>query len=183
VKLVLKAMASEGKEAVWSMGDDTPLAALSRLPRPLYAYFKQRFAQVTNPPIDPLRETMVMSLDVLLGQRSGYLEEGPEHAAGLVRLKTPVLLEPQMAALRRLEGPLASFKLDAAFDAAQGPAGLQPAVEQLCQSAERAVDDGRGVIILSDRAIGFNRAPIPMLMAVGAVHHHLIRAGCRPAGP
>ncbi len=178
LKLVVRTMAVEGKEAVWSMGDDTPLAVLSRLNRSFYTYFKQRFAQVTNPPIDPLREQTVMSLEMLLGPSTGYLEDGPEYAR-MVRIPTPVLLEPDLAALRRLSGPLACATLDATFDAGQGPAGLEPGLDQLCRDAERAVDAGYGILVVSDRAVSPERAPIPMLLAVGAVHHHLIRVGKR----
>src|SRR5581483_10872043 len=120
----------------------------------------------------------VMSLEMLLGPSTGYLEDGPEYAR-MVRIPTPVLLEPDLAALRRLSGPLACATLDATFDAGQGPAGLEPGLDQLCRDAERAVDAGYGILVVSDRAVSPERAPIPMLLAVGAVHHHLIRVGKR----
>ena len=179
VKFVVRPMGVEGADPVWSMGDDTPPAILSSVPRLLYTYFKQRFAQVTNPPIDPLRERLVMSLRTELGPRGSFLVDGPEHAR-LLHLESPILPVEQLERIRALAEPtLRATTLDATFAVAAGPRGLKSAIEALAQAAEQAVEDGATLLILSDRAVGERRAPIPMLMAVGAVHHHLIRAGKR----
>lgn len=171
---VLQAMAADGKDAVGSMGDDTPPSALSSHPRLLYQFFRQRFAQVTNPPIDPLRERVVMSLEVRLGPRRSFLEETPEHA-DLVELASPVL--PDLDWLE--EVPLKPCRLDATFEASRGPQGLQEALDRLCQQAAKAVRDGCTALVLTDRGVSRERAPIPALLATAAVHHHLIRHGLR----
>lgn len=171
---VLQAMAEEGKDAVGSMGDDTPPSALSSRPRLLYQFFRQRFAQVTNPPIDPLRERLVMSLEVRLGARRSFLEETPEHA-DLVELTSPVL--PDLDWLQ--EVPLRPRWLDATFDADRGPEGLEVALHRLCVEATQAVREGCTALVLSDRGVSRQRAPIPALLATAAVHHHLIREGLR----
>ncbi len=171
---VLQAMAAEGKDAVGSMGDDTPPSALSSQPRLLYQFFRQRFAQVTNPPIDPLRERLVMSLEVRLGARRSFLEETPEHAE-LVELASPVL--PDLDWLG--EVPLKPCRLDATFEAGRGPQGLQEALDRLCGEAADAVRAGCTALVLSDRGVDRHRAPIPALLATAAVHHHLIREGLR----
>lgn len=179
--VILRPMAVDGKEPTGSMGDDTALAVLSSQPRPLYHYFKQRFAEVTNPPIDHLRERLVFSLRVLLGARDNLLAERPE-AAALVELEGPVLLPGDMAALEQLAGQDDRFKLvrlDAVFPVAGGPGELVRAIVRLQQEAEDAVDRGAALLVLSDRSVDAAHAPIPALMAVGAVHHHLIRAGKR----
>ncbi|MGE3267799.1 MAG: glutamate synthase central domain-containing protein, partial [Chloroflexota bacterium] len=179
VKFVIRPMGADGKDPVFSMGDDTPMAVLSQVPRLLYTFFKQRFAQVTNPPIDPLREELVMSLRTLVGPRRSMLEETPEHAR-LLELASPVLLQEQMALLRGLNrDSLIARTLDATFAVAEGEAGLKRGIERLCAAAAEAVEQGVTVLILSDRAVGRDRAPIPSLMSVGAVHHHLISAGTR----
>ncbi len=175
ITVVLRPMAQEGKDPVGSMGDDTPLAVLSKQGRPLFNYFKQRFAEVTNPPIDPLREQRVMSLHVLLGRRGSLLEESPEHAR-LIELPSPILQDADVAALRQT-GRTAD--LPALWPVAEGAAGLERAVESLCRAAEEAVDAGASILILSDRDVSEDMAPIPSLLAVGAVHHHLIRQGKR----
>ncbi len=171
---VLQAMAAEGKDAVGSMGDDTPPSALSSQPRLLYQFFRQRFAQVTNPPIDPLRERVVMSLEIRLGPRRSFLEETPEHA-DLVELASPVL--PDLDWLE--EVPLQPRRLDATFEADKGPQGLQEALERLCREAAEAVREGCTALVLTDRGLSRERAPIPALLATAAVHHHLIRQGLR----
>ncbi|GBC76612.1 Ferredoxin-dependent glutamate synthase 2 [bacterium HR08] len=174
---LFKQMVVEGKEPTGSMGDDTPLSVLSQKPRLLYTYFKQRFAQVTNPPIDPLREQLVMSLSTLIGARGHWLEEAPE-ACRLIKLRSPILSEEALAwVLDRSRGRWA--RLEAVFPVADGPGGLRRAVRRLCEDAERAVGEGVRVLVLSDRAVDAERAPIPMLLAVGAVHHHLLRRGLR----
>ncbi|MCX7851904.1 MAG: glutamate synthase large subunit [Caldilineales bacterium] len=194
VAVVLKPMAISGKEPVGSMGDDTPKAVLSRLPRPIYHYFKQRFAEVTNPPIDPLREQVVMSLRTLLGRRRSILEETPEHARLLV-LDTPILSRKVMAALRRLRRPasvpfdpghdglpFSLVELDMTFPLADGVQGLEAALDRLCEEAAAALANGHNLLLLSDRNAGRERLPIPSLLAVGAVHHYLIRRGLRMHG-
>ena len=171
-RLVVQPMAVEGKEPLWSMGDDAPLAVLSAFPRPLAAFFRQRFAQVTNPPIDPLREAVVMSLDCYLGPRGNLLDEAP-HPAGLFHLRSPILTDADLAALRAA----GAVTLDATFAASD--ASLQAALEALTAQAIAAVDAGAGLLILSDRGITPERVPIPMPLAVGALHHSLLQAGKR----
>ncbi len=172
-------MFTEAKDPVGSMGDDTPLAVLSSRPRLVYNYVKQRFAQVTNPPIDPFRERLVMSLVTLLGARGSFLEESPEHAR-LIELDTPLLSEADLEALSRL--PDQAFRartLRALFPAARGAEGLERALVQLCDEAVYQVEEGTALLVLSDRLVDAAHAPIPMLLAVGAVHQELIRRGLR----
>ncbi|MGQ9697931.1 MAG: glutamate synthase large subunit [Armatimonadota bacterium] len=172
---ILEPMAEEGKEPVGSMGDDTPLAVLSTKPRLVYTYLKQRFAQVTNPPIDPIREKLVMSINSALGRRGSILEERPE-SARLIKLSSPVLTAGEMRWLRDQEY-LPVRTLQALFAVGDGPAGLRKALDLLCEDACEAVRQGCEILVLSDIGIDAQRAPIPMLLAVGAVHHALIRAG------
>ncbi|MDW8053786.1 MAG: glutamate synthase-related protein [Anaerolineae bacterium] len=189
--LIVKTMFEDGTEPVGSMGDDTPHAVLSPKGRPLFNYFKQRFAEVTNPPIDHLREEQVMSLRVLVGRRGNLLAE-TEELAHLVRLKSPVLSNEELKALQRLDDPdFQSVVLDATFpvpdlvlgngsaNGQSAPCALEQAVRKLCADAERAVRVGASILIISDRRSGPQRAPIPSLLAVGAVHHHLMRCGLR----
>ena len=176
---VLIPMARNGKEPVGSMGDDTPLSALMDQPRLLYTYFKQRFAQVTNPAIDPIRERVVMSLDTYIGRRHSILEQVPE-AARQVHLSSPMLFDEELSHLKDLdiEG-YSAVTLAAHFTVAKGPAGLRPALDELCAAVDQAIDDGHTVLVLSDRDTNAEHAPIPMLLAVSSVHHHLIRNGRR----
>ena len=185
--VVLRPMWKDGREAVGSMGDDTPAAAMSDVARPLFHYFKQRFAEVTNPPIDSLREEMVMSLSQRLGCRADLLSETPA-AAKLLEAPGPILTNNELAAIKRLEvrdlrpatwHHLKPATLDMTWDVAEGHEGLRPAVERLCAQAEAAVMAGCTLLILSDRAVDAQRAPIPSLLAVSAVHHHLIKVGER----
>ncbi|MBF2003453.1 MAG: glutamate synthase large subunit [Synechococcales cyanobacterium M58_A2018_015] len=184
VEMIIEEMASQGKEPTFCMGDDIPLAVLSDKPRLLYDYFKQRFAQVTNPPIDPLRESLVMSLSMQLGERGNLLEVNPE-AAHLLKLETPVLNDADLAQIRQSE--FATADLSTLFRIADGPQGLQRAVTALCQAATAAVRNGKKILILSDRIglsgeltqLSADYSYIPPLLAVGAVHHHLIRQGLR----
>jgi glutamate synthase domain-containing protein 2/glutamate synthase domain-containing protein 1/glutamate synthase domain-containing protein 3 len=179
VEMVLKPMVATGAEAVGSMGDDTPLAVLSVQPRLLYTYFKQLFAQVTNPPIDPIRETLVMSVNVSLGWQRNLLGETPEHAR-LVQSNSPILFGYEMAALRSLEAlEHPAVTLDCTWYAADGEEGLERAIARICAAAATAVSAGARIVILSDREIDETRVPVPMLLITGAVHHHLIRAGLR----
>ncbi len=184
VDMILQDMAALGKEPTFCMGDDIPLAVLSTKAHLLYDYFKQRFAQVTNPAIDPLRERLVMSLTTQLGARGNLLEEHPDYAH-LLKLESPVLNEVELAQVQASGFPTATLSTLYGVDA--GPAGLQQAVAALCDRAVAAVQGGSTILILSDRvdAVG-ERAPltadttyIPPLVAVGAVHHHLIKSGLR----
>jgi glutamate synthase (NADPH/NADH) large chain/glutamate synthase (ferredoxin) len=176
---ILKTMASTGEEAIGSMGDDAPLAVLSRRPRLLYTYFKQLFAQVTNPPIDPIREKLVMSVEVLTGRRLNWLEETPEHAR-LLRLQSPILTNPEMQQVLALkEGALQSASITCRFPVSEGPDGLKPHLDRICREAEKAVDEGATLLVLSDWDIDAQHAPMPMLLTVGAVHHHLLRVDKR----
>lgn len=184
LKFVLEPMGVEGKEPIWSMGDDTPPAVLSRKGRPLPHYFRQRFAEVSNPPIDPLRESIVMSLDCYIGHRRSMLLETPEHAR-LLHIKSPLLSNDELDLLTDLEdlgtnGPaFSAVTIPALFEAKRGVKGLEAALEVLCADAVRAVDAGKTILILSDRGVDEDHAPVPILLAVAAVHHHLIRQGRR----
>jgi glutamate synthase (ferredoxin) len=176
---VIKTMFEDGTEPVGSMGDDTPHAFLSRKPRTLFNYFKQRFAEVTNPPIDHLREDQVMSLRVLLGARGNLLDE-TEEIAHLVRLNSPILRNEELKAIQSLDdSAFQSVVLDATFSVADGERGLEKALHRLCDDAERAVRVGASILIISDRKAGPQRAIIPAALAVGGVHYHLIREGLR----
>src|SRR5579859_16294 len=179
IELVLRPMLTENKEPVWSMGDDTPPAAYSRQSRAFSDYFRQRFAQVTNPPIDPLRERIVMSLDCYLGPRQSLLTETPLHAR-LLHLESPVLTEAQLETVRNLkEHGFVARTLHATFESGAGPGGLEQALNSLDTHAAKAVEDGVGLLILSDREASATALPIPMLLAVASVHRALIRGGLR----
>jgi glutamate synthase (ferredoxin) len=174
LKIVLRSMGAEAQDAIWSMGDDTPIAPFARSPRPIYAFFRQRFAQVTNPPIDPLRESLVMSLRTWLGPRPDLLEiEGPQQE--LIELATPIIDEASLRALRA-QSILETFELDATFETTQS---LEAGLGNLCDAAEAAVRLGAQLLIISDRQVGVRRAPIPMLLALGGVHQRLLHAGLR----
>jgi hypothetical protein len=177
VRYGLEAMGQTGIDAVWSMGDDTPIPPLSRYPQSVYAYLRQRFAQVTNPPIDSLRESMVMSLRMHLGRRGSPLLERPSYAR-MLRIEHPVLLPEEMAALHNVAG-FSAVTLHALWDASDGPEGLQRALHRLRREAERAARRGARILILSDRGVSERRAPIPMLLAIGAVRSHLVHTGLR----
>jgi glutamate synthase (ferredoxin) len=178
VKMILQPMAVEGKDAVWSMGDDTPLAFLARSPRPVYAYFRQRFAQVTNPAIDPLREACVVSLHTRLGPWPHLLDKNAP-LPGL-SLPSPFLSLGQVEALRTGEYPH-----KAALSLAELPCVFRPevslvqALDELCIQAIKLVRNGARILVLSDRSAGADRLPIPMAMATGAVHQALVAAGLR----
>jgi glutamate synthase (ferredoxin) len=177
LRVVLRPMGAEGLDAVWSMGDDTPVAPFARAPRPLYAFFRQRFAQVTNPPIDPLRESLVMSLRTWLGPQPDLLQlDGPQR--GLIELSSPVIDESTLAAIRAQSG-LSVADLEATFRADEGPDALEIALDALCDRAESAARAGAHLLIVSDRGISEDRAPIPMLLALGAVHQRLLTTGLR----
>ncbi len=173
---IIKEMAATGKEPISSMGNDVPIAVLSQKPYRLFNYFKQLFAQVTNPPIDPIREELVMTLSGYLGSlQEDLLETSPNHVK-MVRFRNPVINNTvfQLVKNLRYKG-FSSANLLLHFDASKGAEGLQNAVEQLCSDAEKAVDEGKNYIILSDRGISEDTAPIPCLLAVSAVHHFLIK--------
>jgi glutamate synthase (ferredoxin) len=179
VEMVIHPMAIAGSEPTFCMGDDIPLAVLSTKPHLLYDYFKQRFAQVTNPAIDPLREKLVMSLKVELGERGNLLEPKAEYARRL-KLESPVLTDAELEAIK-LSG-FATAELSTLFAIATGPGGLKAAVQSLQAQAAESVRAGAKILILSDRAndgISPENTYIPPLLAVGAVHHHLIREGLR----
>ncbi|KAL2465951.1 Ferredoxin-dependent glutamate synthase 1 [Abeliophyllum distichum] len=180
VQMVIETMASQGKEPTFCMGDDIPLAVLSRKPHMLYDYFKQRFAQVTNPAIDPLREGLVMSLEVNIGKRGNILEIGPENASQAI-LSSPVLNEGELESL--LKDPyLKPQVFPTFFDIGKGVDGsLGKTLYKLCEAADEAVRNGCQLLVLSDRSdeLEATRPAIPILLAVGAVHQHLIQNGLR----
>src|SRR5271170_5578953 len=178
VKMILQPMAVEGKDAVWSMGDDTPLAFLARSPRPVYAYFRQRFAQVTNPAIDPLREACVVSLHTRLGPWPHMLDKNAPLPG--VSLPSPFLSLGHVEALRRGEYPhraeLKLAELQAVFGVEKT---LTQALDDVCMQAIKLVREGARILLLSDRSASAERLPIPMAMATGAVHQALVSAGLR----
>ncbi len=179
LKVLLAPMCIDGQEPVGSMGDDTPPAVLSAQSKPLYNYFKQLFAQVTNPPIDPIREEIVMSLVQYVGAARNILEPGPEHCR-MLEIDQPILSNEALEQLRQADVPgFRGTTLSTLFSATAGPKALAERLEQLFIEAERAVDHGFTVLVLSDRGVSAERAPIPALLAVSAVHHHLIRVGKR----
>lgn len=176
---IIAPMALEGKEPVGSMGSDTPLAILSDQPQHLSSYFKQLFAQVTNPPIDPIRERLVMSLASFVGNNGNLLTEDPLTCHS-VALKQPILTNYELEKIRSIDTGLFQAKtLQCYFKADGKPGSLKYALDRVCRYAVDAVEDGFKVLVLQDRAIDSNHAPIPSLLAVSAVHHHLIRKGLR----
>ncbi len=176
---ILKPMAKDGQEAVGSMGDDTPLAALSLQPRLLYTYFRQLFAQVTNPPIDPIREKLVMSLATIMGWRRNLFAETPEHAK-LVFSESPILLPHELDQLSKLPDPFhKAVQISVLWPVDEDEAGLEKALRRIAVKAEQAVDGETRLIILSDQGVDHAHIAIPMLLAVGAVHNQLIRGGKR----
>ncbi len=179
LEAVVKPMAFEGKEPIGAMGSDIPLAVLSDQPQHLSSYFKQLFAQVTNPPIDPIRERLVMSLASYVGNNGNLLSEEPMHCHA-VALKHPVLTSTELEKLRSIDtGIFQSKTIQIYFRADGKPGSLKNALDRICRYATDAVEDGFEVIILSDRAIDSEHAAIPSLLATSAVHHHLIRKGYR----
>ncbi|MDY7022561.1 MAG: glutamate synthase large subunit, partial [Cyanobacteriota bacterium] len=178
--MIIADMATLGKEPTFCMGDDIPLAVLSDKPHLLYDYFKQRFAQVTNPPIDPLRERIVMSLNMQLGKRGNLLDPQPEDA-GRLKIESPVLNEAELEVIRQSQfNPVTVSTL---YPVSTGPDGLAQAVQQLCEQVTTEVSNGKQIVILSDKPDGGDLSAestyIPPLLAVGAVHHHLIANGLR----
>lgn len=179
LRMLVAPMARTGDEAIGSMGNDAPLAVLSDRPQLLYNYFKQLFAQVTNPPIDSTREALVMSTINYVGRWGNILDEAPGHA-GMVRLPHPVITNDELEKLRFMDHPeCESVTLSAVFPVARGKAGLERAMDHLCEKAANACKDGASIIIISDREANATLAPIPALLALAGVHHHLIREGLR----
>ncbi|MDB9404533.1 glutamate synthase large subunit [Microcystis sp. CS-574] len=178
VDMIIVPMAEQGKEPTFCMGDDTPLAVLSSKPHLLYDYFKQRFAQVTNPPIDPLRESLVMSLTMYLGRRGNILKLGVDDAH-LLKLDSPLLNNAELVKVKT--SSYRTAELSTLYDLTTGPGGLETAIANLCAEAAKKVASGAEILILSDRTapIDEKTSYIPPLLAVGAVHHHLIRSHLR----
>src|SRR5581483_3670751 len=181
LRFIVGPMARDGQQPLGSMGTDTPLAVLSNKPQLLYNYFKQLFAQVTNPPIDPIREEIITSTETMVGPRGGLLSPTPESCA-LIKLKHPILTNEELEKLRQFDG--GTFKavtLPIFFDAKGKSPGksLEAAMEKLFADADKAIADGANICILSDRGISPEQAPIPALLAVAGLHHHLIRNGSR----
>ncbi|MGE0737431.1 MAG: glutamate synthase large subunit, partial [Alphaproteobacteria bacterium] len=182
LQFFLEPMARDGDDPIGSMGTDTPIAVLSRKPKLLYNYFKQNFAQVTNPPIDPIREELVMSLVSMIGPRPNLLGH---HAGTHCRLEVsqPILTNADLEKIRSIEtlvsGAFRTLTLDTTWPASEGVDGLAAALDRVCREATDAVLAGNNILILSDRAVSMDHVPIPALLATAAVHHHLIRQGLR----
>src|SRR5829696_7250450 len=180
-RILLAPMAQNGKEPDGSMGTDTPLAVLSERPQLLFSYFKQHFAQVTNPPIDPLREELVMSLKMSLGPEQNLFDETKKHCRRVL-IDQPVLTAAELEKIRALGDERASSTtLSTLFLVSTGEEGMEVALGRLCEKAESAVKAGSAVLVLSDRGVNETQAPIPSLLATASVHHHLVRAGIRTA--
>jgi len=179
LRILMVPMARDGVEAVGSMGTDTPLAVLSDKPQSLFNYFKQLFAQVTNPPIDCIREEIVTSAETTIGSEKNLLKPVPE-SSHLIELKTPILTNEELAKLRHLDQPgYKSITLPILFSPSEGEKGLDKAMDEIYRAANRAIQEGINIIILSDRGTDRDHAPIPSLLAVAGLHHHLIREGTR----
>ncbi|MBF0512214.1 MAG: glutamate synthase large subunit, partial [Candidatus Omnitrophica bacterium] len=178
LKIILCPMAM-GEEATGSMGADTPLAVLSNRPKLLFEYFQQLFAQVTNPPIDAIREEIVMAEDMMLGAESNLLEDGPEHCRRLW-IHRPVITNEELEKISRInQGVLKALTLPILFEKKDGAEGMEQAIKNLCAKADKAIAQGASILILSDRGISAKDVPIPSLLACAGLHHHLIRNGTR----
>ena len=178
----LEPMATKGDDPIGSMGTDTPLAVLSGKSRLLYDYFKQNFAQVTNPPIDPIREELVMSLLSMIGPRPNLLGmDAGSHKR--LEISQPILTNEDLSKIRSVEialdGAFRTETLDITWDAESGAAGLEQALKEVCWAATEAVLQDKNILVLSDRGHGLNRIPMPALLATAAVHHHLVKQGLR----
>jgi glutamate synthase (NADPH/NADH) large chain/glutamate synthase (ferredoxin) len=179
LRVLLTPMAVEAAEPIGSMGNDQALAVFSDQAPPLFSYFKQLFAQVTNPPIDPIREEIVMSLATSLGNERNLFDETPEHAHKLL-LDQPILLNRELETLRHVQHDVYKARtIDATWLVQKGTDGLAEAVERICRQAHEAIEEGNNILILNDRLLGPRRVPIPSLLAVAAVHHHLVLEGTR----
>jgi len=183
LKLILPPMAATGQEAVGSMGTDTPISALSNKSKLLYSYFKQNFAQVTNPPIDSIREELVMSLVSFIGPRPNVLDLTGGNSRQRLEVRQPILTNEDLEKIRAIGGmednPFRSKTLDITYPVSEGADGMKRALDQLFSDAEMAVHSGDNIIILSDRAMSRERVAIPALLATAGIHHHLIRKGLR----
>ena len=183
LKILMTPMAVTGQEGIGSMGADSPVAVLSNKAKPLFNYFKQNFAQVTNPPIDPIREELVMSLVSLIGPRPNLLDlhSGGKHMR--LEISQPILTNKDLERIRNIEktteGAFRTKTIDICYSADQGAAGMEDALASVCEQAETAVQEGFNILILSDRSVSAQSIPIPALLATSAVHHHLVRAGLR----
>ncbi|MEK7220786.1 MAG: glutamate synthase central domain-containing protein, partial [candidate division NC10 bacterium] len=179
LRILLAPMALKGEEPVGSMGTDTSLAVLSNRPRLLSDYFKQLFAQVTNPPLDAIREELVTSMESTIGPERNLLKPEPE-SCHQIKIKVPILDNHEVAKLRHVTAHgFRSVTLPMLFPVADGGAGLARALEELCRRASQAIERGYNILILSDRGVDLEHAPIPSLLATAGVHHHLIREGTR----
>jgi len=181
-KLLMAPMATTGQEAIGSMGTDTPISAMSSRSTMLYSYFKQNFAQVTNPPIDPIREELVMSLVSFIGPRPNILDHEGASRRKRLEVRQPILTNGDLEKIRSIghtEDRFDTKTIDVTYAVQEGAAGMAGALERLCERAEAAVAGGYNIIILSDRQVGPDRIPIPALLATASVHHHLIRKGLR----
>ena len=179
LRLLMAPMARSGVEAVGSMGTDTPLAVLSDRPRLLFDYFKQLFAQVTNPPIDCIREEIITSAETTIGSERNLLDPQPE-SCHLIELKSPILSNEELAKLKFLtQDDFKSVTIPILFDPKLGAPGLERAMEEVCAQASRSIASGINIVILSDRGVDKENAAIPSLLAVSGLHHHLIREGIR----
>ncbi len=183
IKLLMMPMAASGQEAIGSMGADNPVAVLSNQPKPLFNYFKQTFAQVTNPPIDPIREDLVMSLVSQIGPRPNLLELDQTSAQKRLEVTSPLITNTSLARVRCIDaltkGAFRTFTADICYPADQGADGMEPALNAICETAEKAVREGYNILILSDRCMDSDHIAIPVLLATAAVHHHLVRTGLR----
>ena len=179
LQFMLLPMVQEKRDPVGSMGNDAALACLSDQPRLVYDYFKQMFAQVTNPPIDSIREEVIMSLECYIGPERNLLETSELHCQRLL-LPHPILTNEELAGIKEMSHRgWRTRTIDITFARSEGPAGLRPALERICQEAEGAIDEGYSLLVLSDRAIAADRVPVSTLLACGAVHHHLVRRAKR----
>ena len=179
LKIVMAPMISTGQEANGSMGNDAPLAVRSEKPQMLFNYFKQMFAQVTNPALDSIREELVMSMEITLGKERNLLSESPEHCRKL-KLKHPLLTPEEFQKIKSIDqSDLKSVTLLLLFPVEEGEGGMEKALENLCVRASEAIEEGATILILSDRGIDEDHAAIPSLLATGAVHHHLLRERTR----
>jgi len=183
LKILMTPMATTGEEAVGSMGNDTPISALSDRPKPLFTYFKQNFAQVTNPPIDPIREELVMSLVSIIGPRPNLFDLEGMSKSKRLEVRQPILTNEDLEKIRAIstmsDSHFKSLSFDITYPAEHGADGMAWAIDALCDKAEEEVRKGCNILILSDRKASADRIPIPSLLAVAAVHHHLIRKGLR----
>ena len=183
LKMLMSPMATTGEEAVGSMGNDTPISAMSDRPKSLFTYFKQNFAQVTNPPIDPIREELVMSLVSIIGPRPNIFDLEGTSKAKRLEVRQPILTNEDLEKIRSISemsgAHFQSHTFDITYPAEHGADGMSWAIDNLCERAEEEVRQGCNILILSDRNAGADRIPIPSLLACAAVHHHLIRKGLR----